>query len=110
MRLVSLRFFPKATWIVRMVFLSAVVLQGTCSLAEAKDAVPFQGTLQAVESYDYSQFPTLFVHGSGSGDATQLGHYTVTYEFVVDLTTLTGTGTLHFIAANGDSLFAEQTG
>ena len=54
--------------------------------------------------------PTLLVDGSGSGNATHLGHFTLTYEFVVDLTTLAGSGSAHFIAANGDSLFAAVTG
>jgi hypothetical protein len=109
MRLVSVHAFSNATWTVRLAFLIVAVQQGTASLAEAKDDVPIKGTIQAVESSDV-QFPTLFVEGSGSGNATHLGHYTVTYEFEVDIPTLTGIGTFHFIAANGDSLFTDVTG
>ena len=109
MRFLSLQSFHNATWTMRLAFLIVAIQQGTSPSAEAKDEVPLKGTIQAVESNDV-QFPTLFVGGSGSGNATHLGHYTVTYEFEVDIPTLTGIGTFHFIAANGDSLFTEVTG
>jgi hypothetical protein len=89
--------------------LVATVQLGAPSAAVAAKEVPFKGKLQAVESFDF-QFPTLFVDGSGSGNATHIGRYTVTYEWEVDLQTLVGIGTFHFIAANGDSLFTEATG
>lgn len=66
-------------------------------------AVSFQGSIKAVEVDDV-EFPTMFVNGSGTGNATHLGGFAVTYEFVVDLTTGAGTGSAHFITANGDSL------
>ena len=34
----------------------------------------------------------------------------MTYELEVDIPTLMGIGTFHFIAANGDSLFTDVTG
>ena len=77
--------------------------------AAADKEVPFKGSIQAVETH-VVQFPTLFVDASGSGNATHLGRFTVTYEFEVDLLTLAGIGSAHFIAANGDSLFTEVTG
>jgi hypothetical protein len=79
------------------------------SQAKGKKEVPFKGSLQAVESFDV-QFPTLFVDGSGSGNATHLGRYTVTYESEVYIPTLMGSGSAHFIAANGDSLLTDVTG
>ena len=111
MRFLSLPTFPKATWTMRLASSIAVVQQGMfpARMRSAKKGVPFKGTIQAVESNDF-QFPTLFVDGSGSGKATHLGHYTVTYEFEVDIPTLTGIGSFHFIAANGDSLLTEVTG
>ena len=109
MRFLSLPSFPKATWTMRLAFLIMAVQQGTSCFAEAKEEVPIKGSIEAVESNDV-QFPTLFVDGSGSGNATHLGHYTVTYEFEVYIPTLTGSGTAHFIAANGDSLFTDVTG
>jgi hypothetical protein len=54
-------------------------LDGTDGLgpAAAKTAVPFKGSLQATESYEF-QLPTMFVDASGSGNATHLGRFTVT--------------------------------
>jgi hypothetical protein len=78
-------------------------------LAAAEKEKPFRGSIQAVET-SVVQFPTLFVEASGSGNATHLGRFTVTYEFEVNIPTFTGIGSAHFIAANGDSLFTEVTG
>jgi hypothetical protein len=64
---------------------------------------PFKGSVEAVERYDIN-FPTMLVNTTGSGEATQLGRYTVTWEFTVNLETGDGVGSAHFIAANGDSL------
>jgi hypothetical protein len=91
--------------------LIATFQQGTYSLgpAAAEKAVPFKGSVQAVETNDI-QGTNLFVDASGSGNATHLGRFTVTYEFEVDLLTLAGNGSAHFIAANGDSLFTEVIG
>jgi hypothetical protein len=83
--------------------------------AEAKKAVPFKGTIRAVEDSiavfpPDVPFPTLFVEASGSGHATHLGKFTVNYEVEVNLDTFFGIGSSEFIAANGDSLFAEGEG
>ena len=78
-------------------------------LAAAEKATPLRGSIQAVETYD-PQSGTLFVDASGSGNATQLGRFTVTYELEVSLLTGAGSGFAHFIAANGDSLYTDVTG
>ena len=77
--------------------------------AAAEQQVPFKGSVQAVEIYDV-QFPTMFVDTSGSGNATHLGRFTVTWEFTVNLLNGAGIGSAHFIAANGDSVFTESLG
>lgn len=77
--------------------------------AAAGQQVPFKGSVQAVESYDV-QFPTMFVDTTGSGEATHLGRFTVTWEFTVNLLNGAGIGSAHFIAANGDSVFTESLG
>ena len=77
--------------------------------AAAEQQVPFQGSVQAVESYDI-QFPTMFVDTTGTGEATHLGRFTVTWEFTVNLLNGAGIGSAHFIAANGDSVFTESLG
>ena len=53
---------------------------------------------------------TVRVRGNDTGEATHLGHFTATYEDVVDLATATGAGTFNLIAANGDQLFTATTG
>jgi hypothetical protein len=77
--------------------------------AAAEKEVPFKGSVEAVESYDI-QFPTLFVDTTGTGVATHLGLFTVTWEFTVNLLNGAGIGSAHFIAANGDSVFTESLG
>jgi hypothetical protein len=77
--------------------------------AAAEKEVPFKGSVEAVESYDI-QFPTLFVDTTGTGMATHLGLFTVTWEFTVNLLNGAGIGSAHFIAANGDSVFTESLG
>jgi hypothetical protein len=77
--------------------------------AAAAQQVPFKGSLQAVESY-VVQFPTLFVDASGTGKATHLGRFTVTYQVEVDLLTGGGPASIHLVAANGDAIFATGSG
>jgi hypothetical protein len=72
-------------------------------------SVPFSGSFRAVESHDF-QFPTLYVDAVGGGVATHLGRFSLTYESEVDLTILAGSGSAHFVAVNGDDLYAEVTG
>jgi hypothetical protein len=79
------------------------------SPAPAGQQVPFNGSWVSNETYDV-QFPVMFVHGTASGYATQLGRYTATYEEQVDLLTLSSVGVISVVAANGDVIFATQTG
>jgi hypothetical protein len=79
------------------------------SPAVASEQIPFQGSFAAVE-IDEVQGTTLLVNGSGTGNATQLGRYTVTFEAVVNLETLMGVGTMTFVAANGDSIYTDFNG
>jgi hypothetical protein len=79
------------------------------SPAVAAEQVPFKGSLAAVET-DVVQGGTLIVDGSGVGNATELGRYTMTFHVEVDLGTLIGVGTLTFVAVNGDTLSASFIG
>lgn len=79
------------------------------SSVAAGQAVPFKGSVQAEESYDI-QGTTLFVDTTGTGVATHLGLFSVTWEFTVNLLNGAGIGSAHFIAANGDSIFTESLG
>lgn len=82
---------------------------GLAGPAAAVHAVPFKGSVQNAESF-HVQFPTLFVDAIGTGEATHLGRFTVTYQVEVNLPTNTSVGSATFIAANGDSVFTDFTG
>lgn len=88
--------------------MTALVLAAALQGAAATE-VPFRGSFQAVET-DAVQFPTLTVAGIGTGNATQLGKFTMTYAAEVNLVTRVGIGSVEFIAANGDRLFADTLG
>ena len=65
-----------------VLYLQMTALLLTAALAgpaAAEKEVPFRGSIQGVEIADV-QFPKLFVDASGSGNATHLGRFTVTYE------------------------------
>jgi hypothetical protein len=79
------------------------------SPAPADQHVPFNGSWVSHETYDV-QFPVMFVHGTATGYATQIGRYTATYEEQVDLLTGSSVGVITVVAANGDVIFATQTG
>jgi hypothetical protein len=76
-----------------------------------QQGVPFHGTIQGVEA-DVVTFPTLSVDGSGTGIATHLGRFAVSWLVTVDISTdpSPSTGTFEFIAANGDRLLTDILG
>jgi hypothetical protein len=54
--------------------------------------------------------PLASVFIEGTGNATQLGRFTVQIPHIVNQTARTGSGSYEFIAANGDTLTADFTG
>ena len=74
----------------------------------AEQAV-FTGTVEAQETYVVTA-PTMLVDTTGSGESAELGQFTVTWKFTVNLDTGSGVGSAHFIAANGDSLDTTSLG
>jgi hypothetical protein len=95
--------------------MAAVIL--TAALARpavaADKLVPFKGSLQATEKIVSTQGspPVSFVAlGSGGGVATQLGVFTIAWDFTVIIADGTGSGPVHFIAANGDEIFTTAAG
>jgi len=98
--------------VIALLLLTVLASSGYAAPAVAEKQLPLRGSLHAVEN-DVVDWPTIYVHGSGSGKATVLGKYTVHYDGVVHNDAAgVGTGTLaaHLVAANGDSLFAEVNG
>jgi hypothetical protein len=95
-----------------ILYLQMMALCLTATLAgraAAEELSPLKGSIQGVEIANF-QFPKLFVDGSGSGRATHLGRFTVTYELEGDLLTHETFGSSLFTAANGDSLATDFTG
>ena len=93
-------------------FLTAVFFGPAAALAgpvAADQPVPFKGSVQAFETYGL-QFPTLFVNAIGTGTATQVGRFTVTYQVEVNLLTGGGPASIQLVAANGDTIFATGLG
>ena len=90
--------------------LMTVVVSATFAAPAAGRELLVKGSIQSLESYAVN-FPIMSVNASGSGHASQLGNFTVSYSVQVNLLTNEGTGGVaEFVASNGDRLFAEGTG
>ena len=89
--------------------MTALFLTALAGSAAAATGVPFRGSIQSVEIADV-QFPKIFVDGSGSGNATHLGCFTLAYEVEVDFLTHSTFGSSVFTAANGDNVFTDIIG
>lgn len=88
-----------------------IVLMSTTLAAPAtgERELLLKGSIEALETYAVN-FPIMSVTASGSGNASQLGRFTVSYEVAVDLITVSGPASAEFVAANGDSVYATGTG
>ena len=75
----------------------------------ADNEVPFIGRLEGIETITPIDPQFLSVLMKGTGDATQLGRFTLVHMETVNLLTLTGIGSFAFTAANGDILTADFT-
>ena len=94
---------------IALLLLFALTSSAFAAPADAKGPLPFKGSIQSVETYDV-QFPTMYVDANGSGNASHLGRYAVSFEVEVNLLTSAGIASLAFVAANGDSIFADGLG
>ena len=92
-----------------MVVLLLVILATTAFPALAARERRIKGSYWAAET-NQAVFPTLYVDGNGSGNATQLGRYAISYQAEVNIPTLSGPVSATLTAANGDQLFAEGWG
>ena len=93
-------------------YLTVAAVLLTLALAQpaaAKKQVPFHGSFQGSE-IGVVQFPTMLVDGSGTGIASHLGRFTVSWDVTVNLPDGSATGTFQFTAANGDIIFTEIVG
>jgi len=86
-----------------------VTVESTQTQQRGGERVPFHGSLQAVEA-DVVVPPSLQVNGTATGTGTHLGRFTATFTATVTLATGASTGSIEFIAANGDRLNATFVG
>ena len=93
-----------------------LVLATTAFAAPAGKATPFKGSWDASEIQNFSPAPppdalTMHVDLDAWGNATHLGNYTAKFEAIVDVAgcSCSEGDTIHFIAANGDSLHGVGT-
>ncbi|MFL5575151.1 MAG: hypothetical protein ACJ79S_04155 [Gemmatimonadaceae bacterium] len=81
------------------------------SMARRATALPFHGTLDAVETGQFQPATNrVLVHLEGTGTATHLGRYTLVADFIVNPVAHTVVGTLVLTAADGATLTATATG
>lgn len=76
----------------------------------ASDQVPFRGSLDGTVTVTPLAPPMASVLITGTGDATQLGRFTVEVPHLVNQATRVGVGSYLFTAANGDTLTADFRG
>ena len=96
----------------RIYLLMAAMILTAALVVPAAAERHLSGTIQGREG-DVFQGPppgTLSVDGNATGIATHLGQFTMTWRATVNLADASGTGSFHFISANGDSLYATDVG
>jgi hypothetical protein len=85
----------------------ALAASASARPAERHNATPFRGRFEGTSTSTPGPFPFIDVIFVATGNATQLGQYTLTQPQLVNLVAGTAYGTYHFVAANGDTLTAE---
>ena len=87
--------------------LACLVVPGLAGTAAAGEQVPLRGRLGgSFTSTPIPGTPNALVVARGTGEATQLGHFSFDFPLTVNLATQTGGGTYTFTAANGDTVIA----
>lgn len=90
--------------------LTALTLLPLAHPAMAGHQVPYKGKEMGVVTKGAFQFPFSHASTAAEGEATYIGHYTLTGEFTVDVRFGTATGVFTLTAANGDVLFLDMEG
>ena len=89
------------------IYLAMAALSLTAAVAmpaAAQNQVPFKGALQGTDKDGALNFPILQVFTNGAGTGTHLGEFSYSQENAVNVTNGTGAGSIHWIAANGDTI------
>jgi hypothetical protein len=101
-RLVSLRRSALA--------LAAFAVLGLAGPVMAQGLVPFKGSFEGNVTTRPLTPPFVSVLVSATGNATQLGLFTLAIPHTVNRANMTATGSYQFVAANGDRLTASFSG
>jgi len=86
-----------------------VLASTTFAAPSAERQLLFKGSMQAVETHVVT-FPTFTLDATGSGNATQLGLFTMSFQGEVYIPTSSGTTSAILVAADGSSLYADGVG
>jgi hypothetical protein len=86
--------------------MAALILAALAVPAAAQQQVPFKGTFQGNDNVT----PPTTIATTGKGMGTHLGQFSFTQEVTVNVANFTDTGSAHWIAANGDSIYTTVVG
>ncbi len=90
--------------------LTALTLLPLAYPAMAGEELPYKGKEVGAVTKGAFQFPFSYNSTVAEGEATLIGHYALTGNFVVDVRFGTATGVFTLTAANGDMLFLDMEG
>jgi hypothetical protein len=106
----------KSLLVLALAAIFLIPLAGRVTAAPAVEGVPgkttrlpFKGMMQSNETYS-TAFYTMFVTANGSGDANELGRFTVNYQMEANLRDMSVSESVTFAGKNGDSLQASAVG
>ena len=90
--------------------LAVLVVLGLAGPASAGEQLPFKGSFEGDVTVTPLAPPFVMVDVEATGNATQLGLFTLDIPHVVNRADRTAVGTYEFTAANGDKVYATFTG
>jgi hypothetical protein len=90
--------------------LAVLAVLGLAGPALAQQQVPFQGSLVGVVRVGTPTPQGVPALVNATGNATQLGQFTLAIPHIVNRAAMTAMGTYQFVAANGDTLTASFSG
>ena len=95
--------------LVQKTVFAAPAVSATTADTTKTTRLPFKGTMQSNETYS-TAFYTLFVIANGSGEATELGRFTASYQMESNLLDMSVSESVSLVGTNGDSLQAKAVG
>jgi len=91
--------------------MAAMILTAALAVpAAAQKPLPSEGALQGQDTDKGGPDTAFVVDTSGKGIGTPVGQFSFTQELAVNLVSGTETGSAHWIAANGDSIYTTIAG